>query len=103
MPRIHPTAIIAPEAELDASVEVGAYAVIEGKVRIGSGCTIRPGAYLFGPITMGQGNLVCTGAVLGEKPQHAKYQDEPTSVEIGDHNIFREHVTVHRGTTHSWK
>ena len=41
--------------------------------------------------------------MLGERPQHLKYNNEPTSVEIGDNNIFREHVTVHRGTTHSWK
>jgi UDP-N-acetylglucosamine acyltransferase len=50
---------------------------------------------------MGRGNKVYTGAILGERPQHFKYNDEPTSVEIGDENIFREHVTVHRGTTHS--
>lgn len=102
-PRIHPTAVIASEAELDRDVEVGAYAVIEGKVKIGPGCVIRPAAYLYGPLTLGRGNLVCTGTVLGERPQHLKYQGEPTSVEIGDHNLFREHVTVHRGTTHSWK
>jgi UDP-N-acetylglucosamine acyltransferase len=51
---------------------------------------------------MGQGNVVFSGAVLGERPQHLRYNDEPTGVEIGDHNIFREHVTVHRATTHSW-
>lgn len=101
--RIHPTAVVSPEAELHESVEVGPHAVIEGKVKIGAGTVIRPGAYLFGPITMGEENMVCTGAVIGERPQHLKYQGEPTSVDIGDHNIFREHVTVHRGTTHSWK
>jgi len=101
--KIHPTAIIPPEAEIDDSVEIGACVVIEGKVKIGAGCVIRPGAYLFGPLTLGEGNLVCTGAVLGERPQHSKYEGEPTSTEIGDRNIFREHVTVHRGTTQAWK
>jgi UDP-N-acetylglucosamine acyltransferase len=51
---------------------------------------------------MGRDNTVFSGAVLGEQPQHLKYDGEPTGVEIGDGNIFRENVTVHRGTTHSW-
>jgi UDP-N-acetylglucosamine acyltransferase len=101
--RIHPTAIVSPEAELADDVRVGPYAVIEGKVRIGPGCVLRSYVHLIGPLTMGRHNLVCTGAVLGERPQHLKYNDEPTETEIGDCNIFREHVTVHRGTTHSWR
>jgi UDP-N-acetylglucosamine acyltransferase len=100
--RIHPTAIISPEAELASEVEVGPYVVIEGRVRIGPACKLRPHAHLCGPLTLGRGNQVYTGAVLGERPQHLKYQDEPTSLEIGDENIFREHVTVHRATTESW-
>jgi UDP-N-acetylglucosamine acyltransferase len=101
-PRIHPTAIIAPEAELADDVQIGPYAVLEGKVRLGPGCVVRPHVHLIGPLTMGCNNLVCTGTVIGERPQHLKYAGEPTGVEIGDHNIFREHVTIHRGTTHSW-
>lgn len=100
--RIHHTAIISPEAVLAEGVEVGPYVVIEGAVRIGPNCMLRPHVHLCGPLTMGQGNQVFTGAVLGERPQHLKYNDEPTGLEIGDFNIFREHVTVHRGTTHSW-
>ncbi|MBL8792893.1 MAG: acyl-ACP--UDP-N-acetylglucosamine O-acyltransferase, partial [Planctomycetia bacterium] len=100
--RIHPTAVISPEAELADDVVVGPFAVIEGAVKIGPGCVLRPYVHLCGPLTMGAGNLVYSGAVLGERPQHMKYNDEPTSTEIGDHNIFREHVTVHRGTTQSW-
>src|SRR5262245_32293500 len=99
-PRIHATAVIAREAELADDVEVGAHAIIEGKVNIGPQCVIRPGAFLYGPLTMGQANTVYSGAVLGETPQHLKYQGEPTSLEIGDGNVFREFVTVHRGTTH---
>jgi UDP-N-acetylglucosamine acyltransferase len=100
--RVHPTAVVSPEAELGAGVEVGPHVVIEGRVRIGPDCVLRPGVHLCGPLTMGQGNQVYTGAVLGERPQHLKYAGEPTSVEIGDFNIFREHVTVHRGTTQAW-
>ena len=101
VPRIHPTAVIAPEAELAADVQVGPYVVIEGRVQIGSGCVLRPQAHLCGPLTMGRGNVVFTGAVLGERPQHLHYKDEPTSLDIGDDNVFREHVTIHRGTAHT--
>ena len=101
-PRVHPTAILSPQAELAEGVEVGPHVVVEGPVRVGPDCVLRPGAVLCGPLTLGRGNVVHTGAVLGERPQHLKYNDEPTRVEIGDYNIFREHVTVHRGTTHSW-
>lgn len=100
--RIHPTAVISSQAELADDVEVGPYVVIEGRVRIGSGCVLRPYVHLCGPLTMGRNNVVYSGAVLGERPQHLRYNDEPTGVEIGDHNTFREYVTVHRGTTHSW-
>jgi len=51
---------------------------------------------------MGPNNTVFTGAVLGERPQHLRYNNEPTGLEIGEGNVFREHVTVHRGTTQSW-
>jgi UDP-N-acetylglucosamine acyltransferase len=101
-PRIHPTAILSPETELAENVEIGPYVVLEGRVRLGPGCVIKPYVHLCGPVTMGTGNVVYAGAVLGERPQHLKYNDEPTWLEIGDHNVFREHVTVHRGTNHSW-
>jgi UDP-N-acetylglucosamine acyltransferase len=100
--RVHPTAVVAPEADLGEGVEVGPYVVIEGAVRVGAGCVLRPGCCLIGPLTLGCHNVVCTGAVLGERPQHSHYKGEPTRLEIGDHNIIREHVTVHRGTAQSW-
>src|SRR5438477_5186659 len=101
--RIHSTAIISPLAKLADNVEVAANAVIEGDVKIAADCVIRPGAYLFGPLTMGRGNTVFTGAILGDSPQHLKYNNEPTSLEIGDGNVFREFVTIHRGTTNRMK
>lgn len=101
-PRIHPTAMISPEAELADDVTVGPYALIEGKVRVGPGCAIGPYVHLSGTVTLGARNQLFTGVVIGEKPQHLKYNDEATSVEIGDGNVFREHVTIHRGTTHAW-
>jgi UDP-N-acetylglucosamine acyltransferase len=100
--RVHPTAVVSAEAEVADNVVIGAYAVIEGRVRIGPDCIVRPHALLCGPLTLGRGNIVFPGAVLGEAPQHLKYNNEVTATEIGDRNTFREHVTVHRGTTHSW-
>jgi UDP-N-acetylglucosamine acyltransferase len=99
--RIHPTAVISPEAELADDVVVGPYVVIEGPVRVGPGCVLRPHATLCGPMTLGRGNTVFSGAVLGELPQHMKFDGSPTKLEIGDNNVFREGVTVHRGTHHT--
>lgn len=95
---IHHSAVIDPEAELSPDVTVGPYAIIEGPVTIGPGCVIESHACLQGPLTMGRENFVGHGAVLGKAPQHKGYLGEPTSLVIGDANVFREHVTVHRGT-----
>jgi UDP-N-acetylglucosamine acyltransferase len=100
---IHPTAVVSPEAVIGDDVEIGAFALVEGDVVLGDRCVIRPGAFLYGPIVMGQGNIVHTGAVIGDAPQHLKYKGERTSVQIGDNNIIRENVTIHRGTTQSYK
>lgn len=74
------------------------FAVIEEGVELGPGCVVRPFCHLRGPLVMGSGNHVYPGAVLGERPQHLGYGGEMTRLEIGDENVFREHVTVHRGT-----
>ncbi|MCE9533530.1 MAG: acyl-ACP--UDP-N-acetylglucosamine O-acyltransferase, partial [Planctomycetes bacterium] len=97
--RIHPSAVIDPQAELAEGVEVGPHVVIEGPVRIGANCRLRARATLIGPLTMGSGNDVGLGVVLGERPQHLSLTGrEDTRTEIGDNNTFREHVTVHRGS-----
>ena len=95
-PRIHPTALIDPQAELADDVQVGPYAVIEGPVKLGPGCVVRAHAHLMGYLTVGRGNDIGSGCVLGDRPQHLQYNGEPTRVEIGDFNVFREHCTVHR-------
>ncbi len=97
--QIHPTAIVSPEAELGEGVVIGPMALVEGKVKIGAGCVIKGRAHLCGPLTLGCGNIVFSGAILGEQPQHLKFAGEPTSVLIGNHNTFRENVTIHRGTS----
>lgn len=95
---IHPTAIIDPEAVIAPDVQIGPYAIIEGPVEIGSGCVIEGHACLSGPLIMGRDNFVGHAAVLGKSPQHRGYRGEPTGIQIGDDNVFREFVTVHRGT-----
>ncbi len=98
MESIHPSAVIDPEAEISPDVKVGPYAVIEGPVQIGPGCVIESHSCLSGPMVMGRDNFVGHGAVLGKSPQHKGYRGEPTLLRVGDGNVFREHVTVNRGT-----
>jgi UDP-N-acetylglucosamine acyltransferase len=95
---VHPTAVISAEAILAADVRIGPYAVIDGPVEVGPGCVIEAHASLCGPLSLGPNNVVGHGAVLGKSPQHRGYCGEPTSVRIGEGNVFREFVTVHRGT-----
>jgi UDP-N-acetylglucosamine acyltransferase len=93
---IHPTAIIHPRAKLDVTVQIGPYTVIDEGVELGPHCIIGPHAYLTGRATIGAHNRFYAGCVIGEAPQDLKYAGEPTRVRIGDRNVFREHVTVHR-------
>ena len=95
---VHPSAVIDSEADIASDVQIGAYAIIEGRVQIGPGCVIEPHACLSGPMVMGRDNHVSHGAVLGKSAQHKGYRGEPTVLKIGDENIFREFVTIHRGT-----
>jgi len=95
---IHPTAIIHPQAKLDATVQVGPYAVIDAGVELGADCVVGPHVYLTGLTLIGAGNRFHAGCVIGDAPQDLKYKDEPTGLRIGDNNVFREHVTIHRST-----
>lgn len=95
---IHPTAIIHPKAKLDSTVHVGPYAVIDEGVELGPHCVVGPHAYLTGVTSIGAHNQFHAGCVIGDAPQDLKYKGEPTRVRIGEHNVFREHVTVHRST-----
>lgn len=85
-----------PGAQFGNDVEIGPYAVVDGNVVVGDHCQIGPHTYLTGHTTLGRGNMVHSGAVIGDAPQDLKYRNEPTQLIIGDDNVFREHVTVHR-------
>ena len=95
-PVIHPTAIIHPKARLDSTVRVGPYAVIDKDVELGAHGVVGPHVYLTGLTTIGAHNTFHAGCVIGDAPQDLKYKGEPTRLRIGDHNVFREHFTVHR-------
>src|SRR5262249_16085535 len=96
---IHPSAIVHPGAKLDPTVRVGPYAVIDEGVEIGAACVIGPHAYFTGRTVIGAGNRFFAGCVIGEAPQDLKYGDQPTRLEIGENNVFREYATVHRSAT----
>jgi UDP-N-acetylglucosamine acyltransferase len=98
MARIDPLAAVSPQAQLADDVEVGPFAVIGPGVTIGPGCRIAAHAVVKGPTIMGAGNQVFQFASIGDAPQDKKYKGEPTRLEVGDRNVFREYVTVNRGT-----
>lgn len=95
---IHPTAVIDGDAEVDGTVIVGPYVVIAGRVRIGPGTVLGPHVVILGEVDIGCRNRVHAGAVIGDEPQDLAYRGEATRVEIGDDNVLREHVQIHRGT-----
>ncbi len=97
---IDPHAIVSPQAELAADVTVGPFSVIGPQVRIGRGTVVGPHVVINGPTTIGEGNRIHSFASLGDAPQDKKYGGEPTRLEIGDRNVFRESCTINRGTTH---
>lgn len=96
---IHPTAIIHPKAQLHSSVAVGAYAIVDEGVEVGPDCLIGPHVHLTGITTIGARNRFHTGCVIGDAPQDLKFSGELTRLRIGEANVFREHVTVHRSNT----
>lgn len=95
---IHSTAVIDTRAEIDPDVEIGPYAVIEGPVRVACRTRIGPHAIILGHTTIGEDNEIHAGAVLGDTPQDLAYKRQESYLIIGDRNIFREFVQVHRGT-----
>jgi UDP-N-acetylglucosamine acyltransferase len=98
MSNIHPTAIIGSDVQLGAGNTIGPYVIIEDGVKIGSGNTLMSGAYVCGGTQIGDENVIHMRAVIGHTPQDLSYQNETTFTKIGNHNVIREFVTIHRGT-----
>ena len=99
MAEIDSTAVITGNAVLAPDVVVGAYVVIGANVTIGSGCVVGPFTRIEGPTTIGERNHFYGHASIGGPPQDLKYKGEHTELAIGNDNVFREFVTVNRGTT----
>jgi UDP-N-acetylglucosamine acyltransferase len=96
--KAHPTAIVHPQAQIACSVTVGPYTVIGEGVEIGDDCEVMSHVAIEGPTRIGKRNRVFSYGAIGFPCQDLKYKGEPTRLEIGDDNVIREFVTLHRGT-----
>jgi UDP-N-acetylglucosamine acyltransferase len=98
MAAIHPSAIIDPKAELDSTVEVGAFSIIGPNVTIGAGTVVGPHVVIEGHTTIGRDNKFFQFSSIGAAPQDKKWAGEPTRLEVGDRNTVREFCTFNCGT-----
>ena len=95
---IHPTAIVDPSARIAESADIGPYCIIGPDVEIGAGTRLIAQVFTDGPLTIGENNTFYPYSSIGAAPQDLKYKGERSRVQIGNRNLIREFVTVHRGT-----
>jgi UDP-N-acetylglucosamine acyltransferase len=98
MLEIHPQAIVAASAKLGAGAQIGPYAVVGENVELGDGCVLHAHATVEGPSKFGKNNVFYSFSAIGGDPQDYTFRGERTELVAGDGNIFREYVTVSRGT-----
>lgn len=98
MNSIHPSAIIHPKARLGENVVIGPYAIVDEHVVLGDHVEVKAHANITGHTTIGAHSIIYPFASIGTDPQHLRYKGEPSGVEIGDHTIIREYVTINKGT-----
>ncbi len=98
MSEIDARAAVSARTQLGRNVRVGPFAVIGDDVELGDECVVHPHAVVYGPARLGRKNVLFPFSAIGGNPQDLTYRGEPTRVEIGDENEFREYVTVNRGT-----
>ena len=96
--KVHPTSIIHPKSKIDDSVEIGPFCIIGEDVEIRKGSKLLSHIVLKGPTSIGEENIFYQFSTIGEDTPDKKFKGEKTKLEIGNRNIFREGVTVHRGT-----
>jgi UDP-N-acetylglucosamine acyltransferase len=96
---IHPTAVIDPKAEIGNGTEIGAFCVIGANVTLGDNCVLANHVSVAGPTRIGDSNHFFPFTSIGQRSQDLKYEGEPTHLQIGQHNSFREFCTVNRGTS----
>src|SRR5262249_51274556 len=95
---IHPTAIVDPGARIPSSCSIGAYCIVGADVELGESCELMSHVVIHGQARIGSNNRFFPFAAIGVEPQDLTYKGEKTGVEIGDHNVIRESVTINRGT-----
>jgi len=95
---VHPSAVVEPGARLGAGVKVGAFCYIGADVEIGDGSVLGPHCSVHGPTRIGRDNRFIGHCAIGGEPQDRKYAGERVELVIGDRNVFREFVTINRGT-----
>jgi UDP-N-acetylglucosamine acyltransferase len=98
--RVHPSAVIGDQVELAEGVEIGPFCLLEGRVRLKSGCQLLGHVTVLGDCEFGSENVLHPNVVIGDEPQDIAYTGGRRRVLIGDRNVFREGVTVHRGSEH---
>ncbi len=96
--QIHPQAVVSPKAKLGKGVQVGAFAVVGADVELGDDCVVHSHAIVQGTAKFGAGNVFHPFCVIGGDPQDYTYRGEEVELAVGDGNIFREYVTISRGT-----
>jgi UDP-N-acetylglucosamine acyltransferase len=97
-PVVHPSAVVGDDVELDDGCEIGPFCLLEGRVRIGAGTRLVSHVTILGDTEIGRDNVLHPNVVIGDEPQDISYTGGPRAVRIGDRNIFREGVTIHRGS-----
>jgi UDP-N-acetylglucosamine acyltransferase len=95
---IHPTVIVDSSTKIPSSCKIGPYCTVGADVEMGENCELVSHVVLNGPTKIGSHNKIYPFAVVGMDPQDVSFRGEPTRLEIGDHNVIREYVTIHRGT-----
>lgn len=95
---IDPRAVVSERAKIASGVRIGAFAVVGDDVELGEDCVLHPHAVVLGPSRLGRGNVLHSFCAVGGNPQDLKFHGEATTLEVGDENVFRENVTVSRGT-----
>lgn len=97
MDAYHKTALIHPKSEIGKNVRIGAYSIIEEGVYVGDETVILDHVHIGKGTTIGRNNTIHMGAIIGHEAQHRQASSEAGLLAIGDHNVFREYVTIHRG------
>lgn len=100
MARVHPSAVLSGQIELADDAEVGPFCLIDGRVTIGPRSRLMGHVTILGDTAIGTDNVLHPNTVIGDEPQDVAYTGGPRQVRIGDRNVFREGVTIHRGSEH---